>query len=82
MFGKLYIIGGNEELRVKRFPPGCPDVDVVSLDTGEAAAAAPMQVPRIVPAVASSASSIFVFGGRHFVTDHSFCELFDTQSAQ
>ncbi len=82
MLGKLYIIGGSKELGRQFFPSGCTNVDVVRLDTGEAAAAASLQALRIAPAVASSTSSIFVFGGRHAFTDFSSCELFGTQSAQ
>ncbi len=44
------------------------------------ASAASMQAPRIAPAVASSASSIFVFGGKHNGNALSSCELFDVQS--
>ncbi len=75
MLGKLYIIGGNEtHLR------GSTDVLVVSLASGEATAAAPMQAPRFDPTVASSASSIFVFGGRHHGDFLSSCEIFVVQS--
>ncbi len=81
MLGKLYIIGGSEAMEALFFPFGCTDVDVVSLDTGEAAAAAPMQAPRTAPAVASSTSSIFVFGGWHQGSELASCEIFDAASA-
>ncbi len=60
MLGTLYIIGGNET-----YLRGYTNVVVVNWDTGEATAAAPMMAPRTAPAVASSASSTFVFGGWH-----------------
>ncbi len=82
MLGKLYIIGGSEAMGVQLFPSGCTDVDVVSLDTGEAAAAAPMQESRFAFAVASSTSSIFAFGGWHQGSELSSCEIFDAQSAE
>ncbi len=75
MLGKLYIIGGEDLIG-----PDCNKVDVVSLYTGEDAAAAPMRRPRVDLAVASSASSIFVFGGTHEGNELSSCELVDTQS--
>ncbi len=60
----------------------CNKVDVVSLDTGEAAEAASMQARRVFPAVTSSASSMFVFGGGNEDNILSSCKMFDTQSAQ
>ncbi len=77
MSGKLYIIGGEERIEL-----GCANVDVVSLDTGEAVRAASMQAPRSFLAIATSASSIFVFGGTHDGNVLSSCEMLDIQSAQ
>ncbi len=75
MLGKLYIIGGEERIGL-----GCTNVDVVSLDTGEAVRAASMQAPRSFLAIATSASSIFVLGGTQDENVLSSCELFDVQS--
>ncbi len=58
ILGNLYILGCQEEYQL-----GHSNVDVVSLETGEATKATSMLEPRIDPAVATSSSSIFVFGG-------------------
>ncbi len=75
--GELYVIGGQE-----RFPLSSNKVDVVTLETGAIASAPSMLEYRGAPAVTSSVSSIFVFGGRRGSNDLSTCEIFNTQSAQ
>ncbi len=77
MLGELYVVGGQQH-----FPLNSNKVDVVTLETGEIASAPSMQEYRGAPAVTSSVSSIFVFGGRHDNDDLSTCEMFNTQSAQ
>ncbi len=74
--GKLYIIGDKE-----KYERGYSNVDVVSLDTGETAEATSMLASRIDPIVTSSTSVIYTFGGRHDRSDHSSCEMFNTQTA-
>ncbi len=69
---KLYIIGDK-----KKHQLGYSNVDVVNLSTGMTFEAASMQTPRISPAVTSSESSLFVFGGCQDEECLSSCEMFN-----
>ncbi len=70
--GKLYVIGGKNEYQL-----GYANVDVVNFSTGNTAAAASMQAPRISACVTSSASFIYVFGGWQGEESLSSCEMYN-----
>ncbi len=60
----------------------CNKVDVINIESAETAEAASMQAARLLHAVASSASSLYVFGGWGEGINLASCEMLNTHSTR
>ncbi len=76
MTGQLYATGGYDNDETDRLP----NLSVADVNSGTLKHAPPMKIGRCAHTTATTASSLFVFGGENKTGLLSSCEEFDTQT--